>query len=345
MFLFIRGKFFALFSMLFGLSFFLQMDRTELKGIQFQMKFIWRLILLFVIGCFHQMFYSGDILTIYAVVGLILVLFFNASNRVVLTVSLIFLLGAARFASYSIFGIEDILVLENGRGDQEYWDILKSGTILEVFHINIVERMLQKTGFQIGYFGRGGLTIGFFLLGLWIGRTRVLENLSQNRKVMKDVVIWSSSGLGLFLLTTTGIFLLLGDNPDFDSWISMVALTSLDQFNFCFAILIAVGFLNLFVKEKWTKRLSVFAPYGRMALTNYFVQSVVGTYILFGWGLGFVGEIRNSYTFFIAIAIITLQIWWSHLWLTKFRYGPLEWLWRSATYLKWQPFLKAQHRS
>ncbi|MEM8847206.1 MAG: DUF418 domain-containing protein, partial [Bacteroidota bacterium] len=74
--------------------------------------------------------------------------------------------------------------------------------------------------------------------------------------------------------------------------------------------------------------------YGIMALTNYFFQSIIGTFILFGWGLGYIGELRNIYTFTIAIIIIILQMVISSWWLKKFRYGPLEWLWRSATFLK-----------
>ena len=87
----------------------------------------------------------------------------------------------------------------------------------------------------------------------------------------------------------------------------------------------------------YAKILSKFAPYGRMALTNYVFQSIIFTFILFGWGLGLIGELRQVYTFLIALVFIALQMLLSKWWLKHFKYGPLEWLWRSGTYFKWQP--------
>ncbi|NNK69639.1 MAG: DUF418 domain-containing protein [Flavobacteriaceae bacterium] len=339
MFIIIRGKFFALFSLLFGLSFFIQMDRAAKKGMRFEGRFLWRLVILFIIGAVHQMFYSGDILTIYAVVGLLILPFYKVKNKYILIVAFVFLFGIARFVTYAITGVDDIFPL-TGKGDEEYWEILKTGSILEVFHINSMERMLAKINFQIGFFGRGGLTLGFFLLGLWIGKTRIIEAIDKEKDNLNKIMKWSLGGLGIFLILTPVLFMLHGQNQSMDSWVAMLALTSYDQFNLSFTFVIAIGFLLLFNKDSWQRRLIVFAPYGRMALTNYFLQSVIGTYILFGWGLGYVGEIRNYQMFIIAIVVIILQMLISKWWLSKFRYGPLEWLWRSATYLKWQPFKK-----
>ena len=99
-------------------------------------------------------------------------------------------------------------------------------------------------------------------------------------------------------------------------------------------------FTMLFRKAKWEKRLGTFAPYGRMALTNYVFQSIVFTFIFFGWGLGLIGELRQVYAFLIAIVFIALQMWLSKLWLKYFAYGPLEWVWRSLTFFKAFPFKK-----
>lgn len=91
----------------------------------------------------------------------------------------------------------------------------------------------------------------------------------------------------------------------------------------------------IYQTAKGKNMLNVFTEYGRTALTNYVFQSLIGTAILFGWGLGMIGEWRNVYLFALAIGIIGLQIVVSKMWLQRFRYGPLEWLWRSATYFKW----------
>lgn len=79
------------------------------------------------------------------------------------------------------------------------------------------------------------------------------------------------------------------------------------------------------------------APYGRTALSNYFIQTLLGTFILYNWGLGFIGEFSNTQTLLIALGIIGVQVALSDWWLKHYRFGPLEWLWRSGTYLQWQP--------
>jgi len=120
----------------------------------------------------------------------------------------------------------------------------------------------------------------------------------------------------------------------------MFGLTGVDLFNFSLTLIIIALFVIAYRSSKGAKRLKVFAPYGRMALTNYFMQSIIGTFIFFGWGLGYLGQIPNRYTFLMAIGILILQMWWSKWWLSHFNYGPLEWLWRSLTYFKRFPFRK-----
>jgi len=105
-------------------------------------------------------------------------------------------------------------------------------------------------------------------------------------------------------------------------------------------IIYIVLFTMLFKKGKGEKFLRKFAPYGRMALTNYVFQSIVFTFLLFGWGFGLIGELRQLHTFLIALVFIALQMWLSKLWLRYFKYGPLEWLWRSLTFFKLFPFRK-----
>ena len=77
-----------------------------------------------------------------------------------------------------------------------------------------------------------------------------------------------------------------------------------------------------------------------MALTNYILQSIIGTYLFFGWGLGLIGQLRTMNLVLIALVMIAAQTYFSKYWLERYHYGPLEWLWRSATYLKWQKFKK-----
>lgn len=120
----------------------------------------------------------------------------------------------------------------------------------------------------------------------------------------------------------------------------MFGLTAFDLFNVSLSVIYLCGFLLIFRRPAGERRLGKLASYGRMALSNYFMQTLIGTFILYNWGLGYIGKISNTQTFVIAFGIIAFQIVLSDWWLKRFRYGPLEWLWRSGTYLKWQPMRK-----
>ena len=134
----------------------------------------------------------------------------------------------------------------------------------------------------------------------------------------------------------------LGEGVAFDNWTAMFGLTAFDLNNIAMSLILIILFAMFYQKSKGQRWLQKFAPYGRMALTNYFFQSLLGTFLFFGWGLGYLVELRNGYTFLIAIVVILAQMLLSKWWLSKFQYGPLEWLWRSITFFKWYPFKKTK---
>jgi len=347
-FLFIRGKFFALFSFLFGLSFFIQMDRAAEKGNRFEGRFLWRLILLLAIGFVHHLFYRGDILTIYALLGILLIPFYRMNPKWILALAGLLFLGAGRYIIFTVFGNQSFFSGVEFRPDNpaiiEYFNVIKSGSLTEVFSTNTTEGHLMKLDFQLGVFGRGYLTFGFFLLGLWIGKLKFFETFRDNRKKLLMGLYWS---IALFLVSMvlTGFLFSMANQggeggPDFASWTTMFALTAYDLSNIFMTFILILAFLLIYMKLKGERFLSKFTAYGRMALTNYVSQTIIGTAILYGWGMGYLGELRNIYTFLMGIAIIILQMLFSKWWLSKFKYGPLEWLWRSLTYFKVFPFKK-----
>ncbi|SMD42725.1 uncharacterized protein SAMN00777080_1287 [Aquiflexum balticum DSM 16537] len=337
----IRGKFFALFSLLFGLSFFIQMDNAEKSGVHYKTRYLWRLLVLLVIGVAHNSFYSGDILVIYVLFGFLLIPFHSVSNKVVLALAVILFLGGGRFLSYGIFGNESIIALNIENFDEKYMAAITGGSLFEVWRMNFIS-MIGKFNFQMGVLGRGYLTFAFFLLGMWIGRTRLLENLQSNTTVLKKIILWSFVGTLAMIPLFWYLFSQMESIFDFTSWWSMFALSAYDNFNFFFTIFLAAGFVYLFELPKMQKTLSWLAPYGRMALTNYVFQSLIGTFLFFNWGLGYMGQLRNIELLLIAFLIIGAQMIISFYWMKKFKYGPIEWLWRSLTYLKVQPFIISQ---
>jgi len=303
----IRGKFFALFSLLFGLSFFIQMDNAEKSGVHYKTRYLWRLLVLLGIGMFHNFFYSGDILVIYVLFGFLLIPFYSVSNKVVLALAVFLFLGGGRFLSFGIFGNESILALNIENFDEKYMAAITGGTIMEVWRVNFIA-LIGKFNFQMGVLGRGYLTFAFFLLGMWIGRTRLLENLQTNATILKKIILWSFIGTLAMIPVFWYLFSQMDSIFDFTSWWSMFALSAYDNFNFFFTIFLAAGFVYLFELPKMQKTLSWFAPYGRMALTNYVFQSLIGTFLFFNWGLGYMGQLRNIELLLIAFLIIGAQM-------------------------------------
>ncbi len=342
----LRGKFFALFSFLFGLSFFIQMDSAHQKGQDFRWRFLWRLALLFLIGYLHHMFYRGDILTIYALLGVFLVPFYKVRNPWVLAAAAILFLGLGRYVVFMINGGDNLFMSggfdPNSPEIVTYFELLKTGSLTEVMHSNAISGQLMKMDFQMGIFSRGYLTFAFFLLGLYAGRIKFFANYKENWPFMRDILYGS---LGLFaagLVITFLSFSKLGPEVKFDNWLAMLGLTGLDLINLSMTFMLLALFVYLYTKVKGQRLLQKFAPYGRTALTNYVLQSVLGTFIFFGWGLGYLASIPNRYTFLIAILVIALQMLISRWWLKHFYYGPLEWVWRSLTHFKSYPLKRRE---
>ncbi len=343
--LFFTGKFFALFSILFGLSFAIQMKSAEDKNIHFGSRFLWRAALLFVIGYIHQLFYRGDILTIYAVLAPFLIPFYKIPSKWLLITAGFIFLGIPRFIAYFIFGGDSITGIHPMMDVSHpqvlaYFETIKSGSLLEVFKANAGYGMQTKIDFQMSIFGRLYYTFGYFLIGLWLGRIDLFKNLEAQAKKIKNVMLWAVAAMLVSVVITFATFATIAQPIDDTSLHFTLGMNFMDWVNICMTVIILCGFLLLYKNKKWEGRLLFFAPYGKMALTNYILQSVIGTFILFGWGLGYLGQIRFSFLCIMALLLITLQAIISKYWLKKFKYGPLEWLWRCGTYLKWQPFLK-----
>lgn len=344
--IFLRGKFIALFSFLFGLSFFIQMNNGERKSGHFGWRFFWRLVLLLAIGFVHSLFYRGDILTIYALLGIALIPFYKVSNKWILGISLILFLGLARMLVFTATGGAPLLGGEEMTPESPkvlaYYDTLKNGGLMDVFATNAWQGHWDKMEFQFGIFGRGYFTFAFFLVGLFVGRSGFFTHLHENKKRIKKTLLYASIALVVAFGGTAAAFASMGSDFSFQRWNAMIGLTAMDIANAAMTVIYIALFALAYLKQNWVKRLEVFAPYGRMALTNYVSQSVIFTFLLFGWGLGYLGELRQLYAFLIAIVFIGLQIWLSKWWLTHFAYGPLEWLWRSLTFFKFFPFKKSK---
>ncbi|HCW07547.1 MAG TPA: hypothetical protein DGG95_09315 [Cytophagales bacterium] len=339
----IQGKFFTIFSFLFGLSFFIQFDKGK-ESSSFFLRFAWRLIILFAIGFVHSLHYRGDILTIYAVLGFGLLLTYNLPDKALLFVALFLVFDFPAFFTRVAQTFFDSGSPMNGdqKELQLYFDTLKQGNYLSILKANIYE-ILPKFQFQL-MFGRLYITFGLFLLGLYAGRKNFFgtwENQIPWIKKICKISGWTILGCILFNVVLFGGAQLAKINLSQSLQFAFGGLT-FDIFNCCIATLYVMGILLLFRKEKWKSRLMNFYALGRMGLTTYLMQTLFGIFIYFSIGIALLGNIGSATALAFGLVVYVFQIFFSQWWLSRFQYGPIEWLWRSLTYLKVQPMTKSE---
>lgn len=332
---FVASKFYIIFSLLFGLSFFIQMDRASQKGIDFRRRFLWRLVLLLLIGFLHSLVFRLDILIIYALLGFPLVLMYKFSSKLLIGLSLFFLLGGVQL------GIVGYKALTPPAGKVEQTaprsrpqPRIAEPTFQETVGQNATTGLIRKFNYQI-FSGRIFMTLGLFMLGLVIGRIRLFENVNVYRKTLYRAA--GIAAIALCLLYGLQPYLPKADPDTLAGWIAMPVGNLI---NLLSAYLWVVFILWIYPFGKVEKALASVVSYGRMGLTNYVLQSVVGVFLFYGFGLGLGRYLGTFPAMLVCMSYTLLQLWGSRYWLTKFRYGPLEWLWRSGTYMKWQPLRK-----
>jgi uncharacterized protein len=346
-FTFITGKFFMIFSFLFGMSFFIQLNKSD-GSVTFLFRFAWRLIVLFLIGFVHHLHYRGDILTIYAMLGFALLLCYKLPDKFLLVLALLLVANVPSIVMRTMAVIspspEQTSFFNADQKPLEiYFDTLKSGSYLEIIRANLHE-FKSKFDFQIES-GRVYITLGLFLLGLYAGRKNVFENPIFFKKLIR-YGLWALLGCVLVALALVAI-IALAQIKMTQPMQFLLGGSVYDAFNVALAAIYVGLIVTLFQKEKslpvgrtGRKWLMNFYSVGRMGLTTYLMQSLVGTLLLFAYGLNLLGEYGAGVWVLTSLVVFYLQIVFSNWWLRHFQFGPVEWLWRSLTYFKVQPLKK-----
>lgn len=332
---FVFGKFFIIFSFLFGLSFFIQMDRASQKGVDFRPRFMWRLFLLLVIGYLHGLLVRVDILLIYALLGFPLVLMYKWNTKVLVGVAAFLLLGGASLIPtvYHVLTapaeVEQVAAIARPAMERHV------PTLVELIQNNAWNGLEGKFRFQFSS-GRIYLTLGLFVLGLIIGRIRFFQRLDELRRPINRTALGTA-------IVLAALYIIQPYLPE-TSWreVSIYAwlnATVTNLINLATSYLWVVFIITIYRSPKVQEAMQPLVSYGRMGLTNYIVQSVTGLFIFSGFGLDW----SNLGVFFSVLVCLTytvIQIALSHYWLKGLRYGPMEWLWRSGTYMRWQPIVR-----
>ena len=350
---FIDQKFITLFSLLFGLGFSLQMTRAESRGAAIVPVYRRRLLVLLGIGLLHMFaLWVGDILSTYALLGFALLLFRKRSDRTLLTWALVLYLvlpplltAAQTYGPALLHGREQADRSAKQTRDEEAAN--RAAFLAGLSSDSVVTS--QQANLRFAWEGLGSphrllwlsLILGRFLLGMWAGRHRLMQDVERHRTLLRRLVVGGlavGGALGGVGLAVTLYHRGMPGWPPASPPPWMVALRLLRDVGFLvMGVGYAAAFALLFQKERWRKLLGVFAPAGRMALSLYLMQTVVSLWLYDGWGLGLVGRLPPSRCLLLTLGVFAVQMGLSHLWLARFRFGPVEWLWRSLTYGRAQP--------
>ncbi len=331
--IFIEMKFITMFSFLFGFGMYLLLERTEAKGYNFTALYTRRLFVLLIFGTIHAfLIWDGDILTEYALLGFVLLLFRKHKPKTILIWAMIFYtLIAIPFLLISIVP-DDMAVdmseyskqmkLEGELEAKQALQTYSEGSFVEVIKQNIHDRVyyMKMNGMAsfnpLLYFYVNIPFFSMFLLGLYIAKKRFLHNLSQHKKTL--LKIWL---VGLIIGLPTNIIYGLNGNE------AMLIIGA------PFLMMFYVITIIYLMRCSWNKRLfTAVAAVGRTAFSNYILQSIMMTTIFYSYGFGLYGKVYPLVGLAIASGFFILQLIISSLWLRHFAYGPLEWVWRAATY-------------
>jgi uncharacterized protein len=344
---FLVGRFFTIFSLLFGLSFFIQMDRANSIGTEFKGRFVWRMFLLLLIGVFNFIFYQGDILIIYALLGVPLIFCYRLKAKYLVIIAIVLFSGLPRFCKLVYLKLNHIESSDFSSSravklQEQSFEVTRGDSLSALMKFNIENWKKIASIFQIGFFGRGFQTFALFLLGLILGRIDYFRKLevfkSQTIKALKLLSLSS-----VICLVAIGILFYFFKTMDMNTWSTMFGLTLYDLFNLSFSGVIISIFFLLYDQPQYKKILGKLIPIGKMGLTVYLMQNLVFTSFYFGWGGNWFGSFGVFISLVLGLLFYLLQMLFATYWFTKFQYGPLEWLWRSATFFKFYPLNRKVH--
>ncbi|MDE7412015.1 MAG: DUF418 domain-containing protein [Paramuribaculum sp.] len=330
---FFAGKAYATFSLLFGFSFFIQMRNARQRGHDFRLRFAWRMLLLALFAQLHALFYNGDILLLYAFCGLILIPASSLSNRALVIIALVLLLQPVDWA-HIITALCDPAYIDTNSRFAAYAaqaeQIAMHGDLWQTLADNIGNGQLYSNFWQVEA-GRITQTPALFMLGMWLGRKHYFQHSLQSvmfwkRVIMAFVPLWV-----LFYVLN----IVLPPICDNVTWLSHIGIALNMPANFCFMAILVAGFVLLWFKSRdgWRCQRVAIAM-GRMSLTNYIVQSILGVTLFYNFGLGLYRYCGSTLSFAVALTVIVLLTLISRAWLSRHRQGPLEWLWKRLTWIR-----------
>ncbi|MBO9129441.1 DUF418 domain-containing protein [Bacillus sp. 165] len=351
--IFVESKFFTLFSFLFGIGFSIQLLSAKNKNKSFLPQFSRRLAVLFIFGWAHIFFlWDGDILLLYSMVGAILLFFRNSSEKkliqwviglliipiIIVTIALITIsiLRTVPELGMKIKLAETAFINEFKNAQEQTIESFLNSSYLTLAK----ERFLGYLGLFPLLLSRVPSVLAMFLLGYLVGKKRYLYNIDKNKKQLLKISKWCLAvgiPLNIFIIVMFKIL------PP----LSSVIILFYNQY--LTGPMLSLGFASLFIllfNHKYiSKILKYFIYTGRLSLSNYIFQSIVYSFLFYNYGLGLYGKLNTWQAVIIAIFIYVVMIYISKWWLSYYRMGLLEWLWRTVTKLEFQTITRKNKES
>ncbi len=348
---FFHGKFYVLFSFLFGIGFYFFLRKVDEAGKTIVSVFRRRLLFLLIFGILHIVFlWYGDILFIYALFGFVMTWFRNKSDRTVLLWAIGFLVFPLVLTGLMVLMIQFAMGIPEAAAEMEAgfqaselqllamadraMEVYASGSFFQILSIRLMEYAYALGGILTFF----PFVLAMFLTGMLAGRRGYLQNSGKNVRFFKKL-FWLCLPIALASNWLLASFIPVASHvhPDVTT-IYMLLGFAIGGPSMAFVYISLVVFALHKGYFSWlAKKLAIT---GRMALTNYLTQSIICTTLFYSYGFGLYGKVDIIQGIFITLAIFVVQVIWSQYWMKRFRFGPMEWVWRSLTYNKMQAFLK-----
>jgi uncharacterized protein len=339
----VQGKFYSIFSFLFGLGFAIFFERAKERTTKPILLFYRRLFILLLIGLAHIFFiWYGDILVTYALLGFLLPLFFNRKPKTLIKwafslfgaflIILALVMGAIALGKMFDEGaVTDSLqpfYTQMESMIESSYQAYGQGTFSEIMAQRSSDTLFAFNQIFMGIF----VIFPLFLFGLYAGKKRIFQNIETNLILIKQIWKW---GLAIGLTMSVVKFL-------------FKSLMGADYYSFYTVIHTGAGFFGdtglclffmtsivlLYQNRKWIQKLKSLTYIGRMPLSNYLFQSIICTTIFYSYGLGLYGKVGAALGLVLTVVVFVIQIFFSKFWFKYFRFGPIEWIWKCLTYGK-----------
>ena len=324
------GKAYAIFSLLFGFTFSVQYDRQQQMGRDFGYRFLWRLVGLSLIATLNAAFFpGGDVLMLYAVMGVVLFIARRWSDRVVLIAAILFLLQPMEWYHYIASLINPSHTLPDYGVGALYdivGDVTRNGSFLEFVWCNITTGQLASFMWAVGA-GRLWQTAGLFLIGMYIGRKQLFVSNADNLRFWTKTLIVSA-------IAFAPLYSLRNQIMEGTALVQQTAGTAFDMWQkLAFTFVLVASFVLLYQHKGFSSRIDGLRYYGKMSLTNYVSQSVIGAIIYFPFFLYLAPYCGYTLSLLIGLLVFFVQLAFCRWWLKSHPYGPLEGLWRHWTWV------------